>query len=169
MCTEYIISDAYDVDSLELYCVAQRYGLDEAAEESLHKVSNQNVPTLEENPLYLDLNKDIKLQILRERITKLEALLGEFASTCSNIINQVYNSIVNKLDNYQCSRRKLHSKETTEFGSTQTKRFDHDCYSCKNIFDTKWPEKYGHVKHLRSSFSNLGIYIGNCRYYHVSY
>lgn len=164
---------SYDT-SLEFFNVSFSYGLEEVKQISLTMTSMLTVDSLTSSQAYSDTSDEAKVIIvLTARIQKLEDLLKKYSSTCTKVVDVIYNAVQNKLhpgaSSYECEVKNIHENIENYIGIPYKKQFDSHCYRCTAQAEKKWSTKCtGHLRSLKDSITNMRHLNANCKNLNIS-
>ncbi|XP_068762161.1 kelch repeat and BTB domain-containing protein 4-like isoform X2 [Montipora capricornis] len=120
-CTEYLSRNIDSETFARYYVVAEKFGLETVMKESLKESSYLQLSYLESDDDFTELPDKTKVEFLRFRIQELEKTLGEYVTTCSSLVTNVYRTVAATFDRIECDNYQVHG----------IGRYEHFKLSCK--------------------------------------
>lgn len=120
-CTEYLSRNIDSETFASYYVVAEKFGLETVMKESLKESSYLQLSYLESDDDFTELPDKTKVEFLRFRIQELEKTLGEYVTTCSSLVTNMYRTVAATFDRIECDNYQVHG----------IGRYEHFKLSCK--------------------------------------
>lgn len=158
LCIEYLSCNICSKNFAEFYMVAEKFGLEGIMEESLAESSYLPLSSLERDDSFTDLPDKTKVEFLKCRIKELEKTLGEYITTCSSLVTNVYRTVAATIDTTKCDNYQNHNLCFGDRNSRNT-NFELSCKCCqRRVQDANCELRYPLLKaELKKLFD-----LGNC-------